>query len=104
MKLHEPSTPVLTPQVFKGEAASVGIGSRQAISVTIARGHADQITKESTVNSPLVAPIEAGAVVGQYTLKVGDEVVARVPLVALQKVDSGGLWRTAVDSVKLWFE
>jgi D-alanyl-D-alanine carboxypeptidase (penicillin-binding protein 5/6) len=104
IKLHEPMTPVVTPQVYKGETDAVGVGSRQAISVTIARGHADQITKEITVNSPLVAPLEAGAVVGQYTLKVGDEVVARVPLVALTKVDQGGLWRTGIDSIKLWFE
>ena len=34
----------------------------------------------------------------------GDEVVARVPLVTLAKVDEGGIWRTAVDTVKLWFE
>jgi hypothetical protein len=37
-------------------------------------------------------------------VRSGDEVVARVPLVALAKVDEGGLWRTAVDTVKLWFE
>jgi serine-type D-Ala-D-Ala carboxypeptidase (penicillin-binding protein 5/6) len=104
VKLHEPNTPILTPQVFKGASETVGVGSARAISVTIARGQADQITKETTVNSPLVAPLEAGAVVGQYTVRVGDEVVAKVPLVALQKVESGGLWRTAVDSVKLWFE
>jgi serine-type D-Ala-D-Ala carboxypeptidase (penicillin-binding protein 5/6) len=51
-----------------------------------------------------VAPIAAGAPLGTYTVRVGDEVVARVPLVALQKVETGGLWTQAVDSVKLWFQ
>jgi D-alanyl-D-alanine carboxypeptidase (penicillin-binding protein 5/6) len=51
-----------------------------------------------------VAPIEEGQVLGEYKVSVGDEVVARVPLVALAKVDEGGIWRWAVDSVKLWFE
>ncbi len=37
-------------------------------------------------------------------VKNGDEVVARVPLVTLAKVEEGGLWRTTVDTVKLWFE
>jgi D-alanyl-D-alanine carboxypeptidase (penicillin-binding protein 5/6) len=104
VKLLDAATAVVTPTVFKGSATSVGVGGRGAISVTIPRGTASQITKEAKVNTPLVAPIAAGQVVGQYTVKVGDEVVARVPLVALAKVDEGGIWRWAVDSVKLWFE
>ena len=91
-------------EVFKGEAESVQVGSRAAVTVTIARGGADTITKEATVNSPLIAPIAAGAAVGQYTVRVGDEVVARVPLVALQKVEKAGIWGRTIDSIKLWFE
>src|SRR5690606_31525162 len=104
VKLHDAGQALLTPQVFKGEAESVPVGSRNAAYVTLARGAADSIAKETTVNSPLVAPIKAGTSVGQYTVRVGDEVVARIPLVALQDVEEGGLWRWAVDSVKLWFE
>ncbi|HUG73117.1 MAG TPA: D-alanyl-D-alanine carboxypeptidase family protein [Steroidobacteraceae bacterium] len=104
VKVHDASQPLLTPQVFKGSALTVPVGIRAPISVTIARGAADSITKETTVNSPLIAPIAAGATVGQYTVRVGDEVVTRVPLVALEAVDEGGIWRWAVDSVKLWFE
>jgi D-alanyl-D-alanine carboxypeptidase (penicillin-binding protein 5/6) len=104
VKVHDASQPLLTPQVFKGSALTVPVGSRAPISVTIARGAADSITKEATVKSPLIAPIAAGATVGQYTVRVGDEVVTRVPLVALEAVEEGGIWRWAVDSVKLWFE
>jgi D-alanyl-D-alanine carboxypeptidase (penicillin-binding protein 5/6) len=104
VKLFEANKAVLTPEVFKGAAESVAVGSRKPISVTIARGQADQITKEAKVDTPLIAPIEAGAPLGTYTVRVGDEVVARVPLVALQKVESGGLWTLAVDSIKLWFQ
>ena len=104
VKLHDAGATIISPQVFKGSAPTIGAGSRDAISVTVARGQADSITKEATVNSPLVAPIAADAVVGQYVVRVGDEVVSRIPLVALGKVDEGGLWRTTIDTVKLWFE
>jgi len=104
VKLHDAGQPVLTPQVFKGSATSVPVGARGTVYVTIARGAADSITKEAKVESPLIAPLESGAQVGQYTVRVGDEVVSRVPLVALQPVEEGGIWRWAVDSVKLWFE
>jgi D-alanyl-D-alanine carboxypeptidase (penicillin-binding protein 5/6) len=104
VKLQKAGATIVTPKVFKGAAESVAVGARGAVSVTIARGQGDRITTKWEVNGPLVAPIAAGTTVGQYTAQVGDEVVARLPLVALAKVDEGGLWRTTVDTVKLWFE
>jgi serine-type D-Ala-D-Ala carboxypeptidase (penicillin-binding protein 5/6) len=104
VKVQDAGTAILTPQVYKGSAESVAVGSRRPISVTVARGQSQNLQKETKVNSPLIAPLALNAPVGEYTVRVGDEVVARVPLVALAKVDEGGLWRTAVDTVKLWFE
>jgi len=104
VKLQDAGRPVITPRVFKGSAQSVAVGSPREISITIARGQGSALTKEAKVNSPLVAPLALNARVGEYVVKSGDEVVARVPLVTLAKVDQGGLWRTAVDTVKLWFE
>jgi D-alanyl-D-alanine carboxypeptidase (penicillin-binding protein 5/6) len=104
IKLQSAGRPILTPQVFKGAAQSVAVGSPSDISITIARGVGDKLTKEAKVNSPLIAPLALNAVVGEYVVRNGDEVVARVPLKTLAKVDEGGLWRSAVDTVKLWFE
>jgi D-alanyl-D-alanine carboxypeptidase (penicillin-binding protein 5/6) len=103
IKLQDAGRPVLTPQVFKGSAQSVAVGSPNDISITIARGLGDKLTKEARVNSPLIAPLALNATVGEYVVRNGDEVVARVPLKTLAKVDAGGIWRTAVDTVKLWF-
>jgi D-alanyl-D-alanine carboxypeptidase (penicillin-binding protein 5/6) len=104
VKLQDAGATVLKPAVYKGDATELAIGSRKPISVTVARGSADQISKEATANEPLVAPIEKGQTVGTYTVRVGDEVVAKVPLVALAGVGEGSMWRWAVDSVKLLFE
>ena len=89
---------------IEGAAESVAVGSPRTISITIARGQGDSLQKEAKVNTPLVAPLALHAPVGEYVVRSGDEVVARVPLVALAKVDEGGWWRTSVDTVKLWFE
>jgi D-alanyl-D-alanine carboxypeptidase (penicillin-binding protein 5/6) len=104
VKLQDAGKPVMTPQVFKGSAESVAVGSPKEISITIARGQGASLTKEAKINSPLVAPLALHARVGEYVVHSGDEVVARVPLVTLAKVDAGGIWRTSVDSVKLWFK
>jgi D-alanyl-D-alanine carboxypeptidase (penicillin-binding protein 5/6) len=103
VQVHDGSKPLLTPDIFKGEQDTLPVGTRAPIKVTIARGAADSITKEATLNSPLIAPIEAGASVGTYTVRVGDEVVARVPLVALEKAEEAGFFGRMIDSVKLWF-
>jgi D-alanyl-D-alanine carboxypeptidase (penicillin-binding protein 5/6) len=104
VKLQDAGKPVLTPRVFKGSAGSVAVGSPSDISITIARGQGASLTKEAKVDTPLLAPLALHARVGEYVVRSGDEVVARVPLVTLAKVDEGGLWRTTVDTVKLWFE
>ena len=104
IKLQDAGKPVLTPHVFKGSAESVPVGSPSDISITIARGLSEKLTKEAKVNSPLIAPLALHAPVGEYVVRNGDEVVARVPLVTLTKVDAGGIWRTSVDTIKLWFD
>jgi len=104
IKLQEADNAVLTPKVFKGTAESVAVGSPRSISITIARGQSENLQKEAKVNGPLIAPLALHAPVGEYVVRNGNEVVAKVPLVTLAKVDEGGLWRTTVDTVKLWFE
>jgi len=103
VKLLDAGAVVQTPAVYKGASSAVPVGSRSAINVTVPRGTAGQITKEARINAPLIAPLANGQSVGQYTVRVGNDVVARVPLVALARVDAGGLWRSGIDTVKLWF-
>jgi serine-type D-Ala-D-Ala carboxypeptidase (penicillin-binding protein 5/6) len=104
VKLQDAGGAIVTPQVFKGASTSVAVGTRLPVSVTIARGQSQSLQKEAKVNTPLIAPLALNAVVGEYTVRNGNAVVARIPLVALAKVDKGGIWRTSVDTVKLWFE
>lgn len=104
VKLQEGGTALLTPQVFKGSAGSVAVGTKDDVSVTIPRGQSAALTKEALVDGPLVAPLAAGATVGEYVVQVGDATVARVPLVTLSAVDEGGLFGNLLDTVRLWFE
>ena len=80
------------------------MGSLRDVSVTIPRGQSATLTKEATVKGPLVAPLAARSPVGEYKVRAGNEVVARIPLVTLTKVEQAGLWGSTVDSVRLWFE
>ena len=52
---------------------------------------------------PLVAPLQRGEMVGRMMVSVGGRQVAEVPVVALERVESGGLLRRAYDAAVLWW-
>ncbi len=104
VQLQQAGKVLLQPHVYKGATETVGVGSLRDISVTLPRGQSATLAKEATVKGPLVAPLAAHSPVGEYTVTVGKEVVARIPLVTLAAVGEGGLWRSMVDTVKLWFQ
>jgi len=51
-----------------------------------------------------MAPLGLGQPVGEAVVSLEGEEIERQPLVALQPVPEGGLWRQAVDTVLLWLE
>ena len=59
----------------------------------------------ATVKQPLIAPIAAGAAIGEFTVTAPNgDVVIRSPLVALSADPPGGLWTRMADSIALWFK
>jgi D-alanyl-D-alanine carboxypeptidase (penicillin-binding protein 5/6) len=104
MPLQTGGQALLTPKVYKGAADSVAVGVAQNVSVTIPRGQGQTLSKETRIDGKLIAPLKAGQTVGEMTVKSGDTVVARVPLVTLAPVESGGFFGSMYDTVVLWFK
>ena len=61
------------------------MGSARNISVTLPRGQSATLTKEAKLDLPLIAPLPLRSRVGEYVVSAGDEVVARIPLVTLDR-------------------
>ena len=96
---------ILQPPVYKGVTATVPAGSPAELYVTVGRGQFASLHTSATVKQPLIAPIAAGAVIGEFTVAVpGGDVVIREPLVALSADPLGGLWTRMTDSIALWFK
>ncbi|MBI3562111.1 MAG: D-alanyl-D-alanine carboxypeptidase [Gammaproteobacteria bacterium] len=104
VNVHLANSAITTPEVFKGEKNSVPLGLNENLYVTIPRGKRDHVQANVNVNDAIIAPIIKGKQYGQVEIKVDDQTILTRPLVALETVKQGGLWRRAVDSVKLWFE
>ncbi|MDQ5942298.1 MAG: hypothetical protein QG572_1113, partial [Pseudomonadota bacterium] len=52
---------------------------------------------------PLIAPIDAGQVVGTMKVSVDGKPYGDYPIVTLEAVPQAGIVGRAIDSVKLWF-
>ena len=106
VKLFDAGQAVATPNVWKGQAASVRLGQFQAIVVAVPAGSAARLKTVVARPDPLVAPFGRGQRVGSLRVMSGDNpaVVAEVPLVALEAVEEAGVLGRAWDAIRLWIK
>jgi D-alanyl-D-alanine carboxypeptidase (penicillin-binding protein 5/6) len=103
-KLYASDKPVQEIRVWKGEIEDLPVTPQRDVYVTIPRGQYDNLTPQVSLESQVLAPVEAGQTLGHVIVNLGEEEVARVPLVPMQPVAEGGIWQHVKDSVLLWFE
>lgn len=105
VKLFDGDQPVATPAVWKGAANTVKIGKADgAVVVTVPSGTGGKLTTEVVRQDPLIAPIAKGQVMGVLKVKSGADVVAEVPLVALEAVEQAGFFGRLWDTIRLWIK
>jgi D-alanyl-D-alanine carboxypeptidase (penicillin-binding protein 5/6) len=102
VRIFEANKPVVSAKVWKGKADQVGLGSDRDIVVAVPQGQASQIKTEAAHRSPLMAPLNAGDVLGELKVTLGGKPLRTVPLTALDGVDSAGLLGRAWDALRLW--
>ncbi|MGD9385223.1 MAG: D-alanyl-D-alanine carboxypeptidase family protein [Thioalkalispiraceae bacterium] len=103
-KLHAANAPLTDMRIWKGEQETVPLGLTNSLYITTPRGKRNKIKANMNVDATIVAPIKKGQTYGKVEVKLGDEVIAERPLVALEDVAEGGLWRRTVDNIKLLFQ
>ncbi len=102
--LHKADEPLTEMRIWKGAQEMLPLGLAEDLYITIPRGQRKKVKASMTVQQRLVAPARKGQPYGEVTIKLGDEILAQKPLVALQDVPEGSLWRRLVDSALLMFE
>ncbi len=102
--LHKADEPLTEMRIWKGEKEMLPLGLAEDLYITIPRGQRKKVKARMSVDTQLMAPARRGEPHGEVVLTLGDTVIAKKPLVALEDVPEGGLWRTLVDSVLLLFE
>lgn len=104
VKLFDANQAVVTPAVWKGKAPTVALGQVSAIVVAVPTGMGAKLTTQVARPEPLVAPLIKGQQVGTLMISSAGQVVAKVPLLALQGVEQAGVMGRAWDALRLWIK
>jgi serine-type D-Ala-D-Ala carboxypeptidase (penicillin-binding protein 5/6) len=102
VKLFDGNQAVVSPKVWKGASSEVKIGRYEPIVVAVPAGSGAKLQTEVVRNEPVVAPVAKGQVLGTLRVRAGEQVVAEVPLLALDNVEQAGIFGRAWDGLRLW--
>ena len=104
VKLFDAGQAAATPAIWKGAQSTLKIGRPEAIVITVPAGSAGKVSTEIVRQDPLLAPFTKGQSVGALRVKLGEEQLAEVPLVALEDVGQAGIFGRAWDAIRLWIK
>jgi D-alanyl-D-alanine carboxypeptidase (penicillin-binding protein 5/6) len=90
-------------RVWKGKSASVDLGIKDDLYLTLPRGVADHIKTAADVQPRVIAPLALDSALGSLRVFAGNQTFATLPLHPLKSVAAGGWWRRLIDTIRLWF-
>jgi len=101
--LYSAGTELTKAKVWKGGSADVALGVQDDVYLTIPRGKADDLDAQLIVNEVLTAPIAADSEYGELQVSLDGKLEVSVPLVALEAVEEGSIFKRLWDSIVLFF-
>lgn len=102
--LYKASAVLNSPQVWKGEKDSVGLGLTEDLAVTVPRGKEDQLSAVLDLPGIIEAPLAAGERVGTLKVSLEGELLREVPLVSLEPIAEADFIKKIWHSVVLFFK
>ena len=100
LNLYEAGSVLETPRIWGGAQNQVRVGVDNDVKMTVPRGRSDELTARLNLRGDITAPLAAGDQLGTLEVKLGDEVLGERPLVALESVEQGGIFKRVFDMVR----
>ncbi len=92
-----------TSRVWGGDKDELKIGVDKDVFMTVPRDRNEELTAKLDIRQDLTAPIEAGETIGTMEVRLGDEVVGKRDLLALEDVEEGGFFKRLIDKIHRFF-
>jgi len=91
-------------RVWKGKDNYAAITTEEPLDFTALVERGDQLSWETELEEPIVAPLNAGQAVGRLVLYDSSGELRRVTLVTAQNTEKGGFFKRLFDSIRLFFK
>ena len=102
--LATPQQPLQSAPIWKGVTNEVALGIAEPLTVTLGRNQFKDLQTTIALDNPtLEAPIQQGTTLGTVTYTLDGEPVVQAPLVALESIEEGSLFKRLKDSVMMQF-
>ncbi len=101
--IYRANTELAKVRVWSGAKDEFPVGVGKDVTLTIPRGRADAVQATMNVDKFIKAPLTAQQTVGEVIVTLDGKEVARTPLVALEDVDKGGIFKRFWDWMVLLF-
>jgi D-alanyl-D-alanine carboxypeptidase (penicillin-binding protein 5/6) len=91
-------------RIWKGDQEMLDLGLRDDMTITYPAGNYKKLNATIDVRSDIAAPVKKGQRLGTLNISLDGNVIADAPLIALQEIETGSLWRQGMDAIQLWFQ
>ena len=91
-------------RIWMGQSESLGLGVAQDLYLTLPRDSFDTLQSTIEVADYIRAPMRIGQKLGRSVLMADNQIVGEVPLLALQKVEQGGIFLRMKHSIQRYFQ
>lgn len=103
-KVYAAGEPVSQARVWMGEEDFIGIGVAEDLYLTLPRDSFDTLETRIELSQYIKAPMSVGRELGKSVLMVENRIIEEVPLLALQTVDEGGIFKRMKHSIQRYFQ
>ena len=98
-RLYQAEEVIHQPRIWYGAIEHLDAGPAEALYVTVPVGQYKQLKSAIRIDTTLQAPIAKGQQIGVIAVTLAGKTLQQIPLIALQGIPVGNLWRQAVDRV-----
>ncbi len=103
-KIFSAGETVTEARAWMGRDDYVNLGVERDLYVTLPRDAFESLHNQVEVHDYIRAPVAIGQELGRSVLRVEEQIVGEIPLLALQKVEEGGLFVRMTDAILRWFQ
>ena len=103
-RIYEAGEVISEAPIWMGESESIALGVAEDLYVTLPRDAFESLHSQIELSGYIKAPTRIGQELGRSVLTADNKVIGEVPLLALQKVNEGGLLRRMKHSIMRYFQ